>query len=212
MNADPNPLPKFTEPVDPDPIRPHVFDEDICEYDKRLPNWWLFTFWGAVAFAFAYWIFAHELHLMPDDGLALKEEMAANTELASRRSGVIDDDLLWKLSKDPSIVQAGATTFTTTCASCHLADLTGSIGPNLKDVQWIHGGQPLEIMRTINDGVLAKGMPTWGPILGKQKITELTAFILSFHHTGEKIEIVPGWTPIVPGTGATAQISAPAAQ
>ena len=28
-----------------DPLRPHVFDDDIQEYDNRLPNWWLWSWY-----------------------------------------------------------------------------------------------------------------------------------------------------------------------
>lgn len=186
--------PKYEHPLD-DVIRPHVFDGDIAEYDKRMPNWWLFTFWGAIVFAFAYWVCGHELGLMRDPGLALKEQMAENARLATRASGVINNDTLWDMSKDPALVSAGQATFVTTCASCHMPDLKGGIGPNLTDTAWLHGGEPLQIMDTITKGVLEKGMPTWGPMLGRQKITELTAFILSKHAKGEPIEQAPPFVP-----------------
>ena len=123
--------------------------------------------------------------------------MRENTARASLKSGELTDDLLWKLSSNRETVEAGKTTFLTTCAACHKPDLTGLIGPNLVDTQWIHGGKPLEVVKTINDGVLAKGMPAWGPLLGKQKITEVAAFIFSHHQRGEEVVIVPGWTPPV---------------
>ena len=47
------------------------------------------------------------------------------------------------------------------------------------DTVWIHGGKPEEIVHTITTGVAAKGMPTWGPILGPQKIAQVAAYILS---------------------------------
>jgi cytochrome c oxidase cbb3-type subunit 3 len=204
MNTDPE-LEHAALPPHTDPIREHVFDGNICEYDKRLPNWWLTAFWGMIVFSFAYWVWTHEWKLAPTPAVALQQEMDENARLATRNASVVDDALLWKLSQDRTVTQAGAATFTTTCASCHVADLSGAIGPNLKDTQWIHGGQPLEVMNTITQGVLAKGMPTWGPILGKQKITELTAYIFSFHQEGEKIEKVAGWTPIAPGAPQPAQ-------
>jgi cytochrome c oxidase cbb3-type subunit 3 len=102
------------------------------------------------------------------------------------------------MSLDPQVVLAGQTTFATTCAACHKPDLTGMIGPNLVDYQWIHGGKPMETMRVITDGVAAKGMPAWGSMLGKQKVTEVVAFIFSHHQPGEEVIPVPGWTPPPP--------------
>jgi cytochrome c oxidase cbb3-type subunit 3 len=194
--------------LDPDPIRPHAFDGDIREYDKRLPNWWLATFYGAIAFAIFYWVAYHVLPFGKDPGLALKAEMDENTQTASLKAGQIDDALLWKMSQQSSAVAAGQATYATNCVACHMPDLTGSIGPNLKDMEWIHGGQPMDLMQTVTTGVLAKGMPTWGPVLGQQKITEVVAFILSFHQQGEPIKIVAGWVPHAPGAPA---VPAPAA-
>ncbi len=61
-------------------------------------------------------------------------------------------------------------------------NLTGGIGPSLVDAVWVHGGQPTQMLKVVNEGVLTKGMPAWGPILGPKKVSEVLAFILS-HHT-----------------------------
>ncbi|MHA3775609.1 cbb3-type cytochrome c oxidase N-terminal domain-containing protein [Verrucomicrobiota bacterium sgz303538] len=179
------------------PVRPHVFD-GIQEYDKRMPNWWLFTLYSAIAFSLAYWAYFHAWQMGEDPGYALEKEMKENTMIAARASGVVDDDMLWTMSRDPKMVDAGKATFGTTCASCHLPDLSGGIGPNLKDSTWIHGGAPTQIINTITKGVLEKGMPTWGPVLGKSKITELTAYILSFQQPPAKVSQAA--TTAAPGT------------
>ena len=53
----------------------------------------------------------------------------------------------------------------------------------------------MDAFKTVNEGVLAKGMPAWGAMLGKQKMSEVVAYIFSFHKQGEEVVIVPGWTP-----------------
>jgi cytochrome c oxidase cbb3-type subunit 3 len=185
--------PSSNPPLD-DTLRPHSYD-GIQEYDKQLPRWWLLTLYGAMVFAALYWAYNHTYQIGTPPAIALEAEMRENTARVSQKSGAMTDDLLWKLSTNKETVEAGRTTFLTTCAACHKPDLTGLIGPNLVDNQWIHGGKPLDVVKTINEGVLAKGMPAWGPLLGRQKITEVTAFIFSHHKEGEEIVIVPGWTP-----------------
>ncbi|MDR3401094.1 MAG: cbb3-type cytochrome c oxidase N-terminal domain-containing protein [Chthoniobacter sp.] len=179
---------------DPNPLRPHSYD-GIQEYDHRLPNWWLFTLYGAIVFALGYWIFYHKFHAALEPGAAVEMEMRDNQSVALRNSSVITDDLLWKMSRDPKVVDAGKATFMANCSSCHLPTLTGLIGPNLVDEYWIHGGTPMEAIKTINTGVLEKGMPTWGPVLGRQKIIEVAAFIFSHHQQGEPIKQAPPWIP-----------------
>ena len=73
----------------------------------------------------------------------------------------------------------GRAIYKANCVACHGAELHGGIGPNLVDSTWIHGDKPEEIVATITNGVPAKGMPTWGPILGNEKIGEVAAYIIS---------------------------------
>jgi cytochrome c oxidase cbb3-type subunit 3 len=180
-------------PLDGD-LRPHSFD-GIQEYDKRLPRWWLLTLYGAMVFAVIYWAYYHAYGIGISPTQALEKEMADNAAVATQKAGEISDDSLWKMSGDSQMIAAGKVTFDTTCAACHKPDLTGLIGPNLVDHQWIHGGKPMDAFKTINEGVLAKGMPPWGPMLGKRKMSEVVAYIFSHHKLGEDVVIVPGWTP-----------------
>jgi cytochrome c oxidase cbb3-type subunit 3 len=39
----------------------------------------------------------------------------------------------------------------------------------------------------VTSGVLVKGMPTWGPVLGPKRIAEVVAYVLSHHREGETI-------------------------
>jgi cytochrome c oxidase cbb3-type subunit III len=183
---------KPTKPNPPeDPIRPHVFD-GIQEYDKRLPNWWLYTLYITIVFWVGYWGYYEWLHAGPSSEQAVVAAMA-KIEAGKLVAAKVDDASLWKMSQTAEFVEAGKATYVSNCAACHLASLRGkgesvaAIGPDLTDTTWIHGGTPTEIHDLISKGVLTKGMPTWGPVLGPKKITEVTAFILSKHKQGEPI-------------------------
>jgi len=183
-----------------DPVRPHTFD-GIQEYDKRLPNWWLMTLYASIVFAAAYWGY-YEWFRIGLTGPQDIEQAISQIEAAKLASAPsIDNASLWKMSRSPVFVAAGKATFDSNCAACHFASMRGksenpaAIGPDLTDTKWLHGGTPVEIYDTITKGVLAKGMPTWGPVLGSKKISEATAYILSKHAENEKVEIDPSGAP-----------------
>ena len=191
----------ITTPTD-DPLREHSFD-GIQEYDKRLPNWWLWTLYGTIIFAAAYWFYYHFPQEHETSFQRVERTMNEIAVAAAKSSGAeLNDDQLWTMSKDSEAVQAGAMTFQTTCASCHMPDLSGKIGPNLKDNIWIHGGKPTDIVHTITTGVAAKGMPTWGPVLGPAKINEVAAFILSFHSPSDPVIAADVTASAVPAQAA----------
>lgn len=176
-------LNKQTPPEDP--LRPHSYD-GIREYDKRLPNWWLFTLYGTIVFSLFYWMYFHFSGVGSDDRENLARELAAiDAAKQASQLGNLTDDQLAAMSRDPAVVAAGQATFSTYCVSCHLPSLRGksenpvAVGPNLIDDEWLHGGMPSDIRNTITNGVVEKGMLAWGPILGERKIVELVAFVLS---------------------------------
>ena len=181
---------KFPPPEDP--IRHHVFD-GIQEYDKSLPNWWLYTLYITIVFWVGYWAYYEWFRIGPSGEQAVATAIA---QIESQRlaSAKLDDASLWKMSQNATFVEAGKAVFDANCAACHLVSLRGktesaaAIGPDLTDTLWIHGGKPTQVHELIMKGVLTKGMPTWGPVLGAKKISEVTAYILSKHREGEPIE------------------------
>lgn len=178
-------------PAPEDPVRPHVYD-GIQEYDKRLPNWWLYTLYITIVFWVGYWAYYEWLHAGQSSEQVVVAEMK-RLEAEKLSVAKVDDASLWKMSQSATFVDAGKATYVSNCAACHLPSLRGkgesaaAIGPDLTDTTWIHGGTPTEIHDLITKGVLTKGMPGWGPVLGAKKITEVTAFILSKHHEGEPV-------------------------
>lgn len=175
-NAQPPRDPKDQE----DALRNHVYD-GIQEYDKRLPNWWLLTFYGTIVFAVIYWLMTQHFPSSTDESRIQAEMARIDAAKLSSSAAALDDAAIWKMSRNAVFVDAGRDTFKTYCASCHNEALTGGIGPNLLDEVWIHGGRPTQVLATVDAGVLEKGMPGWGPVLGSQKISEVVAFIMSHH-------------------------------
>ncbi|MBI3886705.1 MAG: c-type cytochrome [Opitutae bacterium] len=200
-----NPTPPLRPPGEPDSLRPHTFD-GIQEYDKRLPNWWLYTLYGAIAFSVVYW-FAYQIaRVVPTDEARVDAALAriAAAKMSSSID-VTDDKLFWEMSRNPVFVAAGKQTYTSLCVACHTPNLTGSIGPSLVSTEWLHGGTPKEIFKTVNEGVPAKGMVAWGPVIGQKKVAEAVAYVLSHHREGEPVTINPkkpvGLAPTPPPGG-----------
>jgi cytochrome c oxidase cbb3-type subunit 3 len=163
----------MTDPHDknePSSLPDHEYD-GIREEDNPLPRWWVNMFFAAIVFSIVYLPVVHIFDFLPHSELrgsvALAARLQEQREIELEASGALD--------KDP--VAAGQKYFKTFCVSCHGAYGEGGIGPNLTDAYWIHAPQIDSIRATITNGVAAKGMPTWGPILGDRKIKGLSAYV-----------------------------------
>jgi cytochrome c oxidase cbb3-type subunit 3 len=159
----------------------HVYD-GIEEADNQLPLWWVAVFLGSIAFAMAYWLGTELYHARPSPAQEYAQNLAslrAAQADAARNQPEVSAELLASLANNPQAVAAGAVLFQQNCVACHADHAQGNIGPNLTDNFWLHGGSGLAIHTTIGGGVLAKGMPAWGAVLGEGAVRNLTAFVLS---------------------------------
>ena len=154
----------------------HEYD-GIEEADNALPNWWLVTFYAAIAFSAVYWIGYHVLKVAPLPMVAYEEAASAQS------TGPVTEEELMQLTEDSSAVEKGKALFAQHCAVCHEADGRGKIGPNLTDAHWLHGGGATDIHRVISQGIAAKGMPAWGAALGQLPVKRLSAFVLSIRNS-----------------------------
>lgn len=173
---------------EPSPDSAHVYD-GIVEHDNKLPLWWQLTLYGAVVFALCYW-FGRRLGAIASPSQAYQADVAAEHAADAERArarGTIDDAMLSAIAKDPATLVLGKEVFVSTCAPCHKADAGGNIGPNLTDSFWIHGSRPTDVYKTVTEGVPVKGMPTWAPVLGEQRVEAVVAYVLSIQNTN-----VPG--------------------
>ena len=85
---------------------------------------------------------------------------------------------------DAEAAKAGQKIFQTNCIVCHGPEGKGNHAmgaPNLTDNIWLYGGRPKDIAETIRHGRNGH-MPTWGPILGNDKIHVVATFVYSLSH------------------------------
>lgn len=163
--------------------RAHIFD-GIYEYDNDLPRWWVMLFILTIVFAGGYLAWYHG-GVFPS--VSLEGEYAAT--VASAKAAAAKKDVaagafdFKAAAKDAGVVGAGKELFTTNCAPCHGAAGQGVVGPNLTDDHWVNGATAAAVEKIITAGNLEKGMPAWGEILGRDKIRQVVAFILTIQGT-----------------------------
>ncbi len=174
----------------------HAADNDgIDEYDNALPDWWVGLFLFSIVWGIGY---AIEYHFVSGRSQVKYYE----AEMAAAKVQWPDSGPK-AVAFDEATIAAGAQVFKEQCVACHGANMQGGIGPNLLDATWIHGAAPEQIQNTVTNGVAAKGMPAWGPILGPDKVAKVTAYVASeFQKTGLTPVVAPAAPPPVP-TDAT---------
>jgi cytochrome c oxidase cbb3-type subunit 3 len=84
------------------------------------------------------------------------------------------------VAADPAARRMGERMFVSYCAQCHGSDARGARGfPNLRDNDWLYGGQPQTIEQTILDGRNGV-MPSWEAALGGEAgVSDVAEYVLS---------------------------------
>jgi cytochrome c oxidase cbb3-type subunit 3 len=159
----------------------HDYD-NIRELDNKLPPWWLYGFYVTIIFAGVYlWRY----HVAESAPLSTEELQLAITkaeiekEKNLKKAGNSVDENTVKMLTAATDLEAGQKIFIATCAPCHAADGGGSVGPNLTDEYWIHGGSVKDVFKTIKYGVPDKGMQPWKATFSPTQIAQLTSYIKS---------------------------------
>jgi cytochrome c oxidase cbb3-type subunit 3 len=167
----------------------HSYD-GIKELDNHLPPWWKWLFYGTIGWSAVYLFVFHISSMLPlstdeyQQEVALAEEQARQLK-ASRPVQEIDENTLAFSLDSISLIASGKIVFTdNNCASCHRNDGGGNtIGPNLTDPYWLHGGHVKSVFSTIRNGVVDKGMPAWGRSLSPQQVRDVAFYVLSLQGT-----------------------------
>jgi cytochrome c oxidase cbb3-type subunit 3 len=162
----------------------HVWDEDLRELNNPLPRWWLNMFYITLVFGLVYLVlypglgtFAGILSWSQQD--QYERELAAANERYGELYEKYLREQLTVLAANPDAVKTGERLFVNYCAGCHGSDARGAPGyPNLRDGDWLWGGDPKTIEFTILNGRQA-AMPAWGQVLGKDGVANVAEYVLS---------------------------------
>ena len=163
----------------------HVWDGDLTEMNNPLPRWWMWLFVLTIVFGFGY-LFAFPGLGTFSGKLNWTQRGEYNAEMAKAaeqlqpmyaRFGAMSTE---EIAKDPAAMAIGDRLFLNNCAQCHGSHARGSKGfPNLADNDWLHGGGPEQIYKTIHDGRIGVMAPMDAAVGSATDVRNLAQYVLS---------------------------------
>lgn len=163
----------------------HEYD-GIRELNNRLPPWWLYGFYGTIIFAGIYLWRYHVSETAPlseqEYAIAMEKAEAQKAAYLKKSANNVDENTV-KLLTESTALDAGKTVFIQNCAACHGKDGEGTVGPNLTDDYWLHGGSLSDVFKSVKYGWPEKGMRSWKDDLSPVQISQVVSFIKTLHGT-----------------------------
>jgi cytochrome c oxidase cbb3-type subunit 3 len=193
----------------------HEYD-GIVELGNKMPPWLQFMFYATILFALIYGPY-YLLGYGKTMDEKYQDEMAeaefAKQERMKNNLNFVDENTI-ELMLTSDVLSAGKEVFVKFCVACHGNGGEGSVGPNLTDDYWIHGGSIGDLFATIKYGVPAKGMASWQDILTAKEIGEVSNYIKSLYGTNPPNAKEPQgdlWSDTVTAPGGVDSTTAPKA-
>lgn len=163
----------------------HNYD-GIRELDNRLPPWWLYGFYVTIIIGAIYLWRYHISETAPlskqEFEIAMKKADEEKAAYLAKAANNVDENTV-TLMKEPAALDAGKAAFVQMCAACHGKAGEGSVGPNLTDEYWIHGGSIKDVFKSIKYGWPEKGMKAWQDDFSPVQIAQIASYIKSLHGT-----------------------------
>ena len=160
----------------------HVWDETLEEYSNPLPRWWLYMFVITLVWGVGYLIFYPGLGAYAGVGeWSSKGQYEKEMQRAEETYGPIFEKYhgmdMKQLASNEDALAIGERLYASYCTQCHGSDARGARGyPNLRDDDWLYGGEPEAIYTSIVQGRMA-AMPAWEGILSDDDIFNVTSYV-----------------------------------
>lgn len=162
----------------------HEYD-GIKELNNGVPAWFNTLFYATIIIGAIYLIYYHGGYGQLQDEEYTTEMAKADEEkkaYLAKAANAIDENSV-KEDKTAAVISEGKNIFTSNCVACHGDKAQGTVGPNLTDDFWLHGGGIHNVFKTIKYGVVEKGMISWEKTLTPKQISAVANYILSLKGT-----------------------------
>lgn len=174
-----------------DEVVGHKWDGDLEEWNNPAPKWWLYLYFGTIAWAVGYMIAYPGLGSW--DGMlgwSQEGQYEAEMQAAAERYEPIYEKFAAmpfdELQQQPEALALGKSLFASYCTTCHGSDARGATGyPNLSDDDWQWGSDEAALTTSIGKGRNAM-MPVLAPALGGDAgIDNMVSYVKSLSGLGE---------------------------
>lgn len=164
----------------------HVWDGTLEELNNPLPMWWLYLFYGTMIFGLIYFLLYPGMGSFAGllDWSEIKQyerEMEAAETRYAPIYAKYQQEQVTVLAEKEDALKIGQSLFMTYCTVCHGSDAGGGPGfPNLRDDDWLYGGEPDTIKTSIAVGRSGQ-MPSAkdNGLNSEQEIKNVTQYVLS---------------------------------
>ncbi len=163
----------------------HTWDEDLTELNNPLPRWWMWLFYITIIFSLIYLVLYPGLGSFSGYlGWSSTGQFENEVQRADERFGPLYRKFLAQdikqVAADPDARAIGQKLFLNYCAQCHGSDAGGSRGfPNLRDGDWLYGGEPETIKTSIAEGRSGLMPPQGAVIGGDEGAKDVAHYVLS---------------------------------
>ena len=164
----------------------HDFD-GIRELNNPPPPWLMLIFYGTIIWSVFYVFHYHILKTGPTQD---EEYAEAVKEAESKKPAQVADfdEAKIEVLSDEASIAAGMEKYTKMgCASCHMPNGAGSVGPNLTDNHYLHGNTPEEVFKIIKYGAQGTSMIAYKDQMSDKDIQLITSYILT-EFDGKNVE------------------------
>jgi cytochrome c oxidase cbb3-type subunit III len=164
--------------------------DGIGEEDNPVPLWFNIGFYGLIAFGVVYILF-YTLSGWSQRG-QYEAEVAAAAERA--QAAQAEQPTQNPYRGNAAGIAEGQAIFAANCVACHKPDASGLVGPSLVDPYWKYGSSDHELFETVSKG-RPGGMPPWGPVLGREKIWKVLAYLATLPRSDKPGVGAPDFQP-----------------